>query len=124
MCLFGFSTTNDVEWDVVWLCSIQLEAEYPQDLRHHAKLNQHQTRSINKLFWDFANRKQENLEYLFMYFGSGMICVCPSKKALLILDDGGCGKTTVAEFVKQAAAPRYNFSIMSHICWLLEHFCK
>ena len=49
--------------------------------------------ALFKLLWDMSNRNKDNFYFLLCYFGSGFGVVCPPKKAMLLLDQGGGGKS-------------------------------
>ena len=100
----------------------QLDAEHPRDLKAYVRQHSQSAKLLMEFLWDIANRVQDNIEYLLVYLGSGTVFVSPSKKALMLLDDGGSGKTTLSEFVLKAVSPRYYFHTTLYFCLLLKHF--
>ena len=51
--------------------------------------------AINKLLYTQANRKDDVLAHLLAFDGSGLVVATPGKFALLLVDLGGSGKSTI-----------------------------
>ena len=87
----------------------QLDAEYPADLKQYCLEHCTETRAINHLLFDQANRNIDVMAYDHCWYASGLVHVAPPKKSKYQLDPGGCGKTTTATLLRGSFRPLYVF---------------
>ena len=90
----------------------QIDTEYIENLDTFAENPQYRglVNKINVFFFDLANGDIQTLHWMLAFIASGIVNMTSCKLAMLLLDLGGCGKSTLVKLLMHSLKKRFALS--------------